>query len=78
MAVAGDVFDCVFLWCHFSLRDILDKIWDGIVSVFEGFLPILSYFTDKENVAAEDFDLSDSELPSREGINQKKGKKSNS
>ena len=36
LAVAGDVFDGVFLCCP---CDILDEIWDLIESVSEGFLP---------------------------------------
>ena len=32
----GDVFDGVFLCCFFP-RDVLDKIWESIESVFEGF-----------------------------------------
>ena len=33
LAVAGDVYDGVFLCCP-----VLDEIWDLIESVFEGFL----------------------------------------
>ena len=33
LAVAGDVFDSVFLCCHFPTR-FLDEIWDIIESVF--------------------------------------------
>ena len=36
-AVAGDVFDGVFLCCFFP-RDVLDEIWDLTESVSEGFL----------------------------------------
>ena len=35
--VAGDVFDCVFLCCLFSPREVSDEIWDSDESVFEGF-----------------------------------------
>ena len=38
LAVAGDVFDGVFICCPFSPRDVLDEIWDLIESVSEGFL----------------------------------------
>ena len=38
LAVAGDVFDGVFLCCPFSPRDVLHEIWDLIGSVSEGFL----------------------------------------
>ena len=38
MAVAGGVFDGVFLCCPFSPLDVLDEIWDLIESVSEGFL----------------------------------------
>ena len=37
LAVAGDVFDGVFLCCPFSPRDVLDEIWDLNESVSEGF-----------------------------------------
>ena len=37
LAVAGDVFDGVFLCCPFFQRDVLDEIWDLIESVSEGF-----------------------------------------
>ena len=33
LAVAGNVFDDVFLCCPFSPRDVLDEIWDLIGSV---------------------------------------------
>ena len=36
LAVAGKVFDSVFLCCPFSPRDVLDEIWDLIKSVSEG------------------------------------------
>ena len=36
LAVAGDVFDGVFLCCPFFPRDVLDEIWDIIKSVSEG------------------------------------------
>ena len=36
LAVAGDVFDGVFLCCPSFPRAILDEIWDLIESVFEG------------------------------------------
>ena len=36
MAVAGDVFDGVFLCCPFFPRAILDEIWDLIESVSGG------------------------------------------
>ena len=39
LAVAGGVFDGVFLCCPFShYIDVLDEIWDVIESVSEGFL----------------------------------------
>ena len=38
MAVAGGVFDGVFLCCSFFLLDDLDEIWDVIESVSKGFL----------------------------------------
>ena len=37
LAVAGHVFDCVCLCCHFFPRDVLDEIWDFIELVSEGF-----------------------------------------
>ena len=37
LAVAGDVFDGVFLCCPVSPRDVLDEIWDLIEAVSEGF-----------------------------------------
>ena len=37
LAVAGDVFDGVFLCCPFSPLDVSDEIWDLIESVSEGF-----------------------------------------
>ena len=37
LAVAGDVFNDVFLCCPFSPRDVLDEILDLIESVSEGF-----------------------------------------
>ena len=37
LAVAGDVFDGVFL-CFFFPLDVLGGIWDLIESVSEGFL----------------------------------------
>ena len=37
MAVAGDVFDGVFLCCPFSPRDVLDEVRNLIESVSEGF-----------------------------------------
>ena len=36
LAVAGDVFDCVFVLSFFP-RDVLDEIWNLIESVSEGF-----------------------------------------
>ena len=33
LAVAGDVFDCVFFVLSFFPRDSLDEIWDFIESV---------------------------------------------
>ena len=42
LAVAGDVFDGVFLCCLFFPRDVLDEIWDLIESVYVGF-PSFSY-----------------------------------
>ena len=38
LAVAGGVFDCVFLFCPFSPLDVFDEIWGVIESVSEGFL----------------------------------------
>ena len=38
LAVAGGVFNGVFLCCPFSPLDFLDEIWDVIESVSEGFL----------------------------------------
>ena len=38
LAVAGGVFDDVFLCCPFFPLDVLDEIWDVIESVSEGFL----------------------------------------
>ena len=43
LAVAGDVFDGVFVCCPFFPRDVLEEIWDLIESVFEGF-PVFSSF----------------------------------
>ena len=37
MAVAGDVYDGVFLCCPFSPRDVLDEILNFIESASEGF-----------------------------------------
>ena len=37
LAVACDVFMDVSLCCPFTPRDVLDKIWDLIGSVSEGF-----------------------------------------
>ena len=44
LAVAGDVFDVVFLCCPFSPRDVLDEIWDLIESVSEDFPTYSSIF----------------------------------
>ena len=41
LAVAGGIFDGVFLCCFFFPLDVLDEIWDLIESVSEGFLPTL-------------------------------------
>ena len=38
LAVAGGVFDGVFLCCSYFPLDVLDEIWDVIESVSEGFL----------------------------------------
>ena len=38
LAVAGGIFDGIFLCCPFSPLDVLDEIWDVIESVSEGFL----------------------------------------
>ena len=38
LAVAGGVFDGVFLFCPFFPLDVLDEIWVVIGSVSEGFL----------------------------------------
>ena len=43
LAVAGGVFDGVFLCCPFFQLDVLDETWDLIESVSEGFLTY-SYF----------------------------------
>ena len=54
-AVAGDVFDgfIIFFAVPFPLPwDALDKIWDFIESVSEGFLPTFAWFP-------ETFDLKD-------------------
>ena len=37
LAIAGDVFDSVFMCCPFSPRDVLDELWDLIEIVSEGF-----------------------------------------
>ena len=37
LAVARDVFDCVFFVLSLFPRDVLDEIWDLIESVSEGF-----------------------------------------
>ena len=37
LAVAGDVYDGVFLCCPFSPRDVLYEIWILTESVSEGF-----------------------------------------
>ena len=42
LAVAGGVFDGVFLCCPFFPLDVLDEIWDLIEPVSEGF-PTYSY-----------------------------------
>ena len=44
LAVAGDVFDGVFLCCPFSPLNDFDEIWVVIESVSEGFLPTLISF----------------------------------
>ena len=44
MAVAGGVFDGVFLCCPFSPLDVLGEIWDLIESVSEGFLTCSCFF----------------------------------
>ena len=41
LAVAGGVYDGVFLYCPFSPREVLDEILDLIESVSEG-LPTYS------------------------------------
>ena len=46
LAVAGDVFDGVILYCPFFPRDVFDEIWDSIKSVSEGF-PTYSYIGQK-------------------------------
>ena len=38
LAVAGGVFDGIFLCCSFFPLDVLDEIWDVIESVSEGLL----------------------------------------
>ena len=38
LAVAGGVFDGVFLCCPFFPLNVLDEIWDVIESVHEEFL----------------------------------------
>ena len=43
LAVAGGVFDGVFLCCHFFPLDVLDEIWDVIESVSERFFLTYSY-----------------------------------
>ena len=42
-AVAGGVFDGVFLCCPFFPRDVLYEIWDLIESVSEGFSSYSSF-----------------------------------
>ena len=42
LAVAGGVYDSVYLCCPFFPRDVLDEILDLIASVSEGF-PTYSY-----------------------------------
>ena len=42
LAVAGNVFDGVFLCCPFFPLDVLDEVWDLIESVSKGF-PTYSY-----------------------------------
>ena len=37
LAVAGDVFEGVFLCCPFAARDVLGEIWDLIGTVLENF-----------------------------------------
>ena len=47
LAVAGGVFDDVFLCCPFFQLDVLDEIWNVIESDSEGFLTysyLCSYF----------------------------------
>ena len=46
LAVACDVFDCVFLCCPFSQRDVLDEIWDLIEPISEGF----PFYSDKISI----------------------------
>ena len=41
LAVAGGVFDGVFLCCPFSPLDVLDETWDVIEQFLRDFLPIL-------------------------------------
>ena len=43
LAVAGDVFDGVFLCCPFFSRDVLDEIWDLMSQCLRVFLPTLQY-----------------------------------
>ena len=45
LAVAGGVFDGVFLCCPFSPLDVLNEIWDVIGSFIDGFLTY--FFTAK-------------------------------
>ena len=52
LAVAGGVYDGVFLGCLFFPRDVLEKIWDLIESVSEGFPTYsfnLIYFSQKSS-----------------------------
>ena len=43
LAIAGDVFESVFLYCPFSPRDVLNEILDLIQLVSEGFPTYSSY-----------------------------------
>ena len=52
LAVAGNVFDGVFLCCPFFPRDVLDEIWDIIESVSEGFS---TYFCQRGECLAMEF-----------------------
>ena len=70
LAVAGDVFDGVFLCCPFSPRNILDEFWDCIGPVSENF-PTYSCKQNKTNNKIKQATLK--EISSQTDVILKKG-----